>query len=197
MIAVEDLFDATNFVVDNAVEWGIDPGLIVTCGSSAGAITVLQGEYERCNRTLTAQILPEDFRYAGVISFAGAIFSNHGHLAWNDIPAPVQLFHGDADKNVPYSKLKLFKLAFFGSEYIARKYEKNGFPFYFHLEENADHKVAGSPLSENRGEILDFLEKYVIEKQQLQTTVTVTHPDKPGVKKNFGIRTYIETNLGK
>lgn len=197
MMAVEDLFDATNFVLDNAAQWGIDPGLIVTCGSSAGAITVLQGEYERCNRTLTAQVLPQDFRYAGVISFAGAVFSDHGHLKWNDSPAPVLLFHGDADKNVPYSKLKLFRLAFFGSEYIARKYENNGFPFYFHVEKNADHKVAGSPMTENRGKILDFIQKYVLEKQQLQTRTTVTPIDKPDVKKNFGIRTYIETNLGK
>lgn len=196
-MAVEDLFDATNFVLENSADWGINPELIVTCGSSAGAITVLQGEYERCNRTLVAQALPPDFSYAGVISFAGAVFSDHGHLEWNGTPAPVMLFHGDADKNVPYSKLKLFNLAFFGSEYLARKYEKNGSPFYFHVEENADHRIAGSPLSENRGEILGFLQKYVMEKQQLQTRVTVTSVDKPVVKKNFGIRTYIETNLGK
>lgn len=196
MMAVEDLYDATNFVLANAGEWNIDPAMIVTCGSSAGAISVLQGEYERCNRSEIAQVLPEDFRYAGVISFAGAIYSNDGHLKWKDTPAPVQMFHGDADKNVPYGKLKVFKYGFFGSEYIARKHEKNGFPYYFYVEENTDHKVAGSPMTHNREEIISFLDRYVIEKQRLITNTVVTPMDKPKVKKKFGIKTYVETNLG-
>lgn len=131
-VAVEDLFDATSYVLDNAKEWNIDKNMIVTSGSSAGAITVLQGEYERCNRTEIAERLPADFKYAGVIAFAGAIFSDHGHLKWKDTPAPVQFFHGDADKNVPFGKIKIFKVGFFGSEYIAGKYSKNKFPYFFY-----------------------------------------------------------------
>lgn len=48
-MAVEDLYDATAFIVDKADEWGIDSSQIVACGSSAGAITVLHGEYALCN----------------------------------------------------------------------------------------------------------------------------------------------------
>ncbi|MDR1524506.1 MAG: alpha/beta hydrolase, partial [Tannerella sp.] len=39
-MAVEDLFDATGYVITHAAEWQIDPGKIISCGSSAGAITV-------------------------------------------------------------------------------------------------------------------------------------------------------------
>ena len=96
-IAVEDLFSATAFVLDNAREWGIDRDMIVTCGSSAGAITVLQAENALCNRKREATLLPEGFRYAGVISFAGAIFSLDGAPKWREKPAPVLMFHGSAD----------------------------------------------------------------------------------------------------
>lgn len=40
-MAVEDLFDATAFVLDHAGDWGVDPGRIIANGSSAGAISVL------------------------------------------------------------------------------------------------------------------------------------------------------------
>ena len=61
-IAVEDLFSATLFVLDNAEEWQINPKRIITSGSSAGAITVLQAEYSLCNHTPSAAVLPAGFR---------------------------------------------------------------------------------------------------------------------------------------
>lgn len=195
-MAVEDLFDATNFVLAHADEWNIDRNMIVTSGSSAGAITVLQGEYERCNRTELALRLPPDFSYAGVVAFAGAIYSNNGHLKWRNTPAPVQLFHGDADKNVPFDKVKFCKLGFFGSKYIAEKYSKNKFSYYFYIEENADHKIAADPMHVNLDEISSFLDKYVIQKQQLATNIDVKDMKQPKVKKNFKIKDYINTNFG-
>ena len=196
-MAVEDLYDATNYVLENAQTWNIDKNTIVISGSSAGGITVLQGEYERCNQAEIAKRLPEGFKYAGVISFAGAIFSDNGHLKWNGTPAPVQLFHGDADKNVPFSKLKIFKTGFFGSEYIAGNYEKNGFPYYFYIEENTDHRVADTPMKQNLEEIKIFLERYVLQKRPLVTNISVNSLDKPVVKKKFKIKDYIKANFGR
>ncbi len=195
-MAVEDLYDATNFVLDHASEWNVNKEMIVTSGSSAGAISVLQGEYERCNRTPVAQCLPADFKYAGVVAFAGAIYSNQGHLKWKGLPAPLQLFHGEADKNVPFDKVKFGKLGFFGSDYIAGKYDKNNFPYYFYMEKNVDHKLAGSPMVENKEEILVFLNKYVRDKQALKTNAVVDDIHKPVVKKNFKIKDYVKTNFG-
>ena len=65
-IAVEDLFSATAYLIENAQKFSISPDKIILCGSSAGAITVLQGDYELCNRTDIAQVLPGNFHYAGV-----------------------------------------------------------------------------------------------------------------------------------
>ena len=47
--AVEDFYDATGFVINQSSDWNIDVEQIVASGSSAGAITVLQAEYDLCN----------------------------------------------------------------------------------------------------------------------------------------------------
>lgn len=194
-MAVEDLFDATNFILSNADEWGVDPGMIITSGSSAGAISVLQGEYERANRSALAECLPEDFRYAGVMAFAGAVYSNSGHLKWSSEPAPLLMFHGDADVNVPYGKKKIFRFGLFGSEYLAKRYDKNDFPYWFYSEENIDHKVAVSPMTDNLEDMMSFIRKYVFEGRKLQSETVVSSPDLPKAKKRFGIKDYIRANF--
>ena len=44
-MAVEDLFSATLFMIDNAETLGIDPSNIVISGSSAGAISAMQASW--------------------------------------------------------------------------------------------------------------------------------------------------------
>jgi glycerophosphoryl diester phosphodiesterase/predicted esterase len=189
--AVEDLFDATGFVVAHAEEWHIHPDRIVSCGSSAGAITVLQGEYEICNQSLLSKRLPQGFNYAGVISFAGAIFSDQGDLKWSNKPAPIQLFHGDMDNEVPYGKLKFRNLGFYGSQYIAAQLDKTGSPYYFYSVENASHEMATTPMNRNWNEISTFLEKLVSnkEKQMIRTSVKATEIS--GAKKKLKLQDYI------
>lgn len=67
--AVEDFGDATNYIIEHSVEWQINPAQIIACGSSAGAITALQAEYEICNQTAFADRLPANFNYAGSFPF--------------------------------------------------------------------------------------------------------------------------------
>lgn len=102
-MAVEDLYNATKYVLSKSAEWGIDPSQIFISGSSAGAITVLQAEYELCAGR--CKILPEDFDYRGAIAFSGAIVLRKGKLDWGRRPCPVFFFHGDGDSNVPFGKV--------------------------------------------------------------------------------------------
>lgn len=195
-MAVEDLYDATNYILQNADNWNIDKSKIVISGSSAGAISVLQGEYELCNRTEVSNKLPADFRYAGVVAFAGAIYSNKGNLKWNNTPAPIQLFHGDSDKNVPFDKLKITKWGFFGSKYIINQFDKNKYPYYFHIEQNTAHKVAVTPMHDNLDEINKFLNEYVLQKNKLITNVNILPLNAPVVKnKKFKIKDYVKSNF--
>lgn len=194
VMAVEDVFDATGFLIANAAEWGIDIGTIVLSGSSAGAIAVLQAEYERCNGLERALVLPAGFGYAGVIAFAGAVFSANGKPRWNSDAAPVQLFHGDADSNVPYDKLTILNKGLYGSRYIAGQYAREGIPYYFHTTVNEGHSIAVTPMESNLEEIAIFLDRYVLQRLPLATDVTVVPLDKPDVNKKFGFKDFIRAN---
>ncbi len=195
LMAVEDLYDATSFVAGKAEEWGIDPDRIVACGSSAGAITVLQGEYFIANRNPLTAKLPQEFDYAGVISFAGAVVTMGDGLGWENAPAPIMLFHGDADSNVPYEALRLGGAGIFGSKYIAQQLAEMKSPYYFYSVENADHAIANVPMNNYRDAIDYFLTQMVGEKlpAMIDTEERFTYA-KP-VNKVFTVADFINSNF--
>lgn len=174
-MAVEDLYDATSFIVGQARAWGLDPSAVVASGSSAGAITVLQGEYERCTG-LGAEPgrLPEGFRYAGIIAFAGTVLekSSSGPV-WREKPAPIQLFHGDADCNVPYDSIGTGGAALYGSFYLSRQFRRMNTPFYFYSVSGAAHEMAVEPMERNRAEIEIFLDRLVLGREPLMIETQV------------------------
>ena len=174
-IAVEDLFSATGFIIDNAAELGIDTENIVLMGSSAGAISILQAEYEICNGNRCTQVLPEGFNYKGVVSLAGAILSRNGALKYAKTPCPMLLFHGTADKVVNYKQTKFFKIGWYGSNTIASVCRKNGYNHCIYRYEGARHEIADSGL-ENLPAIMEFLEVNVSDGIARSIDATVTDP---------------------
>lgn len=177
-MAVEDLYDATSFIVGQARAWGLDPSAVVASGSSAGAITVLQGEYERCTGSALSRRLPEGFRYAGIIAFAGAVLekSSSGPV-WREKPAPIQLFHGDADCNVPYDSIGTGGAALYGSFYLSRQFRRMNTSFYFYSVSGAAHEMAVKPMERNRAEIEIFLDRLVLGREPLMIETQV-EPDR-------------------
>lgn len=193
--AVEDLVDATNFTLKYADKWNIDKNKLITCGGSAGGITVLQTEYAICSRWDVANKLPKGFNYAGVMSFAGAIYCKKDAMTWQSQPAPLMMLHGDADKNVPYDRVELIEDGFYGSRYIASKLKEIKAPYFFIQYENAQHEIAQSPMYDNRNEILTFLEKLVSNKESLNIEAVVDQTDKPELDKNITILDLIKANF--
>jgi len=193
-MAVEDLFDATSFVLTNAADWNIPKDKIIANGSSAGAVTVLQAEYSICNKKEISNKLPHDFSYAGIIAFAGAIFSDNGVIKWDNRPSPIQLFHGDADSNVPYNKLEMFNMGLYGSKFIAEQMRQYQYPYYFYDVENASHEVAGDPMVNNINEIKTFIEKYVRKRDSLMIEIKVKEIGKPDLKKDLELQDFIKAN---
>lgn len=124
-VAVEDLYSATNFIIANAGQLGINPNNIVISGSSAGAISVMQAEWHICNHDEIASVLPAGFNYAGVMSFAGAIFSTEGAVKYESEPCPTLMLHGTADKMVEYDKMQILKYCFAGTNAISKVFLKN------------------------------------------------------------------------
>ena len=196
-IAVEDLFSATLFVLENAERWQINPKQIVTSGSGAGAITVLQAENAICNRTPSAAVLPQGFNYAGVISYAGAIFSVNGKPEWKSKPAPIMVFHGSSDKQVPYDKATMLGVGFFGSKYLAKEFNEKGWPHWFYDIEYQTHDISYLPMYQNQNEILTFLNDFVLKKRPLTITTSVRDGDEPKRETKFKVMDYIDANYGK
>lgn len=194
-LAVEDLYDATNFILDNAKEWGVDTNMLIPCGSSAGAITVLHAEYAITNKEELSKKLPDGFNYAGIISLAGAIFSHSGDLQWNVPPCPILLFHGDADRNVPFDKIEAMNMGFYGSKHISKQLSALKSPHFFYEVANAAHEISSTPIQDNLNEINSFLEQLVRDQKQLIIHTQVEQIGKPELDKDFELMDYINTNL--
>ena len=175
-MAVEDLFSATNFIIDNADQFGIDPSDIVISGSSAGAISVMQAEYEIANRTEWASVLPEGFNYAGVMSFSGAILSRKGKVKYETAPCPTMMLHGTADEVVPYRQIALFNLGFFGGGKLVERFKKFGYDYNMYHFIDYGHEIAGSMYSTLDLQ-LKFLESNVIQGKKRIIEAWISDPD--------------------
>ncbi len=198
VMATEDLRDATAFVCRRAAEWGVDPQRILTSGSSAGAMTVLMAEYALCNGdSVFVRHLPEGFRYAGVIAYAGAVYDPSGELRWATPPAPLLLFHGDADRNVPYDTVPVpGGGVLFGSAAVARDLAQRGVPYWFVSEAGADHSMAWRPMREHFAEIDAFLDRFVFGGERRRFETRIVPPDAPERPAAFAIDDYLDANYG-
>ena len=167
-MATEDAISAIAFLLEHSKELKVNKDYIVMVGSSAGAITSLQTDYALCNGFLNSNILPADFRLAGVVSYAGAIYSREGKVKYrNHEPAPTMFYHGTADKLVPYKQIKFFKIGFFGADALVKRFEKFGYPYYARRFEGYGHSVAaGGPVTVD--DLVWFCRHYVLKKEHLQ-----------------------------
>lgn len=179
--AVDDLFAATNYLLEHAAELGIDPDHIVISGSSAGAMTVLQAEWEICNGKPEAQALPDWFNYAGVMAFAGAILSIDGPILFPQKPCPIMLLYGTADKMVPPGAITLFKNHFAGSETLAKKLADIDANFQVFRYKGDGHEISVS-MRRNVPEELRFIEENVLKGvyRPLDATLTDAGMEKHG-----------------
>lgn len=193
--AVEDFYDATLYVLNQGDAWNIDPGQIVISGSSAGAITVLQAEYYLCNGGELANRLPANFDYAGVISYAGAV-SSQAFPTWSRMPCPIMLFHGTADKTVPFGQAVIKDIGgLWGSNSVATSLEDAGASFYFYKVENAGHEIADLPMARDRYAVMSFLMRQVLGKEMLIVTTDERIPGDTITKQELTLQDYIQENL--
>ena len=175
-MAVEDLFSATNFIIDNAEELKINPKNLVISGSSAGAISVIQAEYEIANQTKWAKSLPTDFNYAGVMSFAGAIFSREGKVDFKTRPCPVMMLHGTADAIVPYTQIAVLNLGFFGGGKLVERFKKHDLNYNMYHFIDYGHEIAGS-MDTTLDLQIKFLENNVMQGKKRIVESWISDPD--------------------
>lgn len=190
--AVEDLQDATFFMIKNREKMGIDPQRIILSGSSAGAETVLNTAYQPpyCYGLDSGPV-----SYAGVISMAGAIPDTS--RIFKESAVPSLLFHGTCDNLVPYAtaphrhctKEQAGYLVIHGGYTIAEKLKKLGTPYWLYTYCNAAHEIAGKPMTANFNEIIDFCYSYIIEKGTEQRTTVMKTDNKSCEYQSFNFCT--------
>lgn len=179
-IAAEDLLSCIDYTLRNlaqGTDYTIDPNYIITLGSSAGAITVLQADYMLCNGAEAAKMLPADFHFAGVMSFSGAIFSHKGKVKYTcHAPAPTLFCHGTIDRLVAYNQIKFFNIGLFGSNALVKRFEKFNYPYQIRRYEGIGHQIAGWYRKDFRL-VEDFINDYVYDHRALQLDELLYDPD--------------------
>ncbi|MBR1512788.1 MAG: carboxylesterase family protein [Bacteroidales bacterium] len=176
-MATEDAISALAYLLEHAEELKVNKDLIVMIGSSAGAITSLQTDYAMCNGYLNSNILPADFRLAGVVSYAGAVFSHEGKVQYRHRePAPTMMFHGMRDNLVSYKGISFMKVGFYGTDALVKRFKKYQYPYFARRFEGYGHSVAvAGPLTVD--DLLWFCHHYVYNKERIQMDGTYTNLD--------------------
>ncbi len=185
--AVEDLQDATFFLIENRHQFGIDPQKIILAGSSAGAETVLQAAYQPpyCYGLDSGPV-----SFAGVISVAGAIPDTS--VIYDESAVPSMFIHGTNDNLVPYGtaphhycdKDAPGYLILHGAHTIAEKLEQLDVPYWLYSICGADHSVTGH-LPDFQDEIVEFCHTYII-KGEGETRHTIEKgPQKGGMFETY------------
>ena len=175
-MAVEDLFSATTFILENADQFGVKSDNIVISGSSAGAISVMQAEYEIANQTKWASVLPAGFNYAGVMSFSGAILSREGKIDFKNDPCPTLMLHGTSDELVPYDQIKVFNLGFFGGGKLVERFKKYGLSYNMYHFVDYGHEIAMS-METTLDLQIKFLETNVMQHKPRIVEAWISDPD--------------------
>ena len=142
-ITASDCASAIDFICRHATEWGVAPQRIVLCGSSAGAIGVLQLDYCRANKLPPADNLPHSWKPGAVVAYSGAVFSDNGKPTYNTPPAPTFFLHGTADKIVHYKRFPpLLRKGLYGAKVLQKRFSKSGYPYWIFRYEDIGHEVA-------------------------------------------------------
>ena len=179
--AAQDIRMATQYILDRQRQWGISPDKIVLAGSSAGAEAVLHAAYwSMSDLPANTTVLPDNFRYAGVISMAGALVDLQ--LINERTAIPSLMFHGTCDNLVPYATAPHHYcqpgdpgyLILHGARSIADRLHEMGRPYYLFTSCNGQHEWAGKPLTSYRHIILDFMYNDILRKSYRQISEVVS-----------------------
>lgn len=179
-MGVEDLYDATAFILREADRWHADTSRIVICGSSAGAINSCVAEYLLCNDHPLAAALPQHFNYAAVISCAGGIWKvGSDDPTWMRRPCPFIAYHGTADQLVPYADMRVAGMGAFGPAHYIPGLREQQVPCLFRSFKGVDHVVALIyNNADARAEILSFLNRVLCKNEKVSITTEETYYDR-------------------
>ncbi len=163
-LAASETWEATAFLLTQLSELGFDPNKVFLAGSSAGAEAILHAAYlDREKFGLHEHSLASDFKYAGLISGAGAIIDLS--FITPEKAIPTMFFHGDSDPLVPYNIASHHFcspedpgwMMMFGSLAISKHLEKLEVPYQLYSFTGGGHGHAGEYFYQDQGKVEMFI----------------------------------------
>ncbi len=133
-MGVEDLVEATNYILQHAEELNADTQKITLLGNGVGACIALTTEYELCSHKLKnltsghlqAKKLPADFNYACIVAHSGALATNEQQFEWIDQPCPIVLVQGEPASDIPSNRFYVPGLLWVGGNSLRLELTKAG-----------------------------------------------------------------------
>jgi acetyl esterase/lipase len=180
-----DVRRATAYLLNKQLDFNLDMSKVILAGSSAGAEAILHTAYwSAANLPSEALILPADFKYAGIISMAGALIDPTMITAENALPSI--FFHGTCDALVPFdtrshrlcSPGQSGYLLLHGAGELKTRYTQLNKPIHLITYMNGGHEYASLPMENEMERMLDFIKKDVLAKEKRQIYVQI-QLDKP------------------
>ncbi|MDT0677055.1 alpha/beta hydrolase [Autumnicola musiva] len=174
--AADDFLDAVDYIVAHNKEFRIDTSKIIVGGSSAGAEAVLNAVY---NRSLLFSNSTRKFNnFAVVFSLAGAILDSR-YINENNV-VPAILFHGTADKLVPYATAPHHfcsaedpgYLILDGSRTIADMLKELNSAYQIYTFQGAGHEISGMPIKQ-LPQVFQFLKEVGIDQKVIQAEINL------------------------
>ncbi len=162
--AANDIRSATLWILDHADTLRIDADAIFLAGSSAGAEAALHAAYWTSEQHQeTGAVLPADFRFRGIMAFAGALEDDE--LITPENALPTLLYHGSCDPLVPYDydihhycpENTPGALPLYGSYALYRRLREVDAPVRLVTRCGGKHGSAVSPIENDIPDILRFL----------------------------------------
>ncbi len=180
-----DVRRATAYLISRQNDFKLDMSNVILAGSSAGAEAILHTAYwSTANLPTEALVLSADFRYAGIISMAGALIDPAMITAENALPS--LFFHGTCDALVPFdtrshrlcSPGQSGYLLLHGAGELKTRHIQLNKPIYLVTYMNGGHEYASLPMETERDRMLEFIKKDVMGKEKRQSYVQI-QLDKP------------------
>jgi poly(3-hydroxybutyrate) depolymerase len=177
-----DLWLATSYFIKNSEKYNIDTSKIFIAGSSAGAESVLHAAFWdfKTMNLYENNSFPENFKYAGIVSGAGAIMDLN--LITDKNAIPMFFFHGNGDTTVPYGTAAHHYcktnasgwLMLFGSYSIYNHVLGLDGPASLYTFCGGGHEYSGTLFEKDQQYILSFLNDVLAGKKVQSHTIIAT-----------------------
>lgn len=168
-MGVEDLVEATNYILQHTEELNADTQKITLLGNGAGACIVLTAEYGLCSHKLKCSTpgrlqgkkLPVDFNYACIVAHSGALATNEQQFEWIEQPCPIVLVQGEPASDIPSDRFYVPGLLWVGGNSLHLELTKAGCRHIYYDVSGFEHlAMTGKQIDSQR--ITEYLDQFVL-----------------------------------